>query len=218
MMRNFQSSRIAVIGAGNIGGTLGKLWADAGHQVVFGAADPAAVDPLLAGIDGNAAAATVSVAIDKAAIVLVAIPFGAWPSFGNKNAARLADKVVIDATNPDPGRDGAIAEQALSSDDGSLLFVTEFAPAALLVKAFNTMQASVLRNQAHRAGARLAYAIAGDHTDAVELVAQLVEDAGFDPVLVGNARTAKRFDRGTSVWNNPMTADELTKALDLSPT
>jgi predicted dinucleotide-binding enzyme len=74
----------------------------------------------------------------------------------------------------------------------------------------------VLASEAHRSGEKLGMMIAGDDKQAVEIVAGLVLDAGFEPVIVGPLRNASRFDVSTPVYNKPMTAAAYRKALGLA--
>jgi hypothetical protein len=73
----------------------------------------------------------------------------------------------------------------------------------------------MVERQAHREGELIGIPIAGDDTEAVEITARLVRDAGFDPVIVGPLARAREFDRGTSVYVTGMTARELREALNL---
>src|SRR5215470_6141366 len=93
--------KIAVIGAGNVGGTLGKRWARAGHEVAFGARDPAEakVAALVRESGPSARAASVSEAAREAAVVVLTVP---WNSAQDalRAAGDLRGKVLSDATNP----------------------------------------------------------------------------------------------------------------------
>jgi 8-hydroxy-5-deazaflavin:NADPH oxidoreductase len=88
-------------------------------------------------------------------------------------------------------------------------------PKARVVRAFNSVNYKILESEAHRASERLGMMIAGDDKQAVETVAALVRDAGFEPVVVGPLADASRFDPGTPVYNKAMTAAELRAALGL---
>jgi hypothetical protein len=90
-------------------------------------------------------------------------------------------------------------------------------PGVRLVRAFNTIPASVLRSEAHRAGERIAVPLAADDREALEIAARLVREAGFEPVVVGPLARAKDFDAGTPVFGRGLTARELRQSLGIGP-
>ena len=116
-------------------------------------------------------------------VILLAVPYGATPQVGRDYASELAGKVVLDAGNPRPGRDGPMAEEAVEMGAG--LASQQFLPGVRLVRAFNAISAHNLRSQAHRSGEKLAIPLAADDEAALQVAARLVTDAGFDPVIVG---------------------------------
>ena len=83
------------------------------------------------------------------------------------------------------------------------------------MRAFNAITAANLGSQAHRAGEPVAIPLAGDDVQALEVAGRLVEDAGFEPVVVGGLARAKDFDVGSSVYVKLLTAAELRNALGL---
>src|SRR5580693_2288518 len=85
--------RIAVIGKGNIGGTLGSKWHAAGHEVVYGARGGLGEGP------GGAPVRSIGDALEDADVVLLAIPGQVVPDVVNEQGAALAGKIVIDAVN-----------------------------------------------------------------------------------------------------------------------
>jgi len=91
----------------------------------------------------------------------------------------------------------------------------EFLPGVRLVRAFNSIPAGLLRSEAHRSGEWIAVPLAGDDPAALETAARLVNDAGFEPVVVGSLARAKEFDVGTGVYGRGLTARELRKGLGL---
>jgi 8-hydroxy-5-deazaflavin:NADPH oxidoreductase len=104
--------RIGVIGSGHIGGTIGGLWVKAGHPVLFSSRHPDELKDLVAGLGPLARAGTVAEAIAFGDVLFVAIPYGALPQLGKDYAAALKGKIVLDAGNAAPARDGnAIADE-----------------------------------------------------------------------------------------------------------
>ncbi|UVK51661.1 NADPH-dependent F420 reductase [Mesorhizobium sp. AR02] len=208
--------RIGILGAGMIGGTVGRLWAQAGHEVTFGVRHPERLRSMLSGLGGKATAGPVLDAVAGADVVLAAIPFRAWPDVAAEIGAALGDKVLLDATVPDPPRDGAFGDAALARKDGVVFSVTPLLPRAKLVRAFSTVMWTTLQSQAHRAGDGIGIPLAGDDEQAVALAVRLVADAGFDPVVVGPLSQARRFDPGTAVFDSGMSGRQVRAALGVA--
>ena len=206
---------IGIIGAGNIAGTVGVLWAKAGHAVRFGTRHPEGLAPLLARAGAGASAGTAEDAARFGEAVFCSVPYGAWPDLAAVVAPLVAGKVVIDSANPYPERDGSFARDVIAAGEGSGLPIARLLPGARLVRAFNSVYFRTLETEAHRAGNRVGIPLAGDDDAALALAAGLVRDAGFDPVLVGPLARAREFDPGTPVYNTGMSGPELARALGL---
>ena len=205
--------KIGIIGSGRIGGTLGGLWVKAGHEVLFSARNLDEVKKLVAGLGPRARAGTPREAAVFGEVILISVPYGALPQLGRDLAGDLRGKVVLDTCNPVPRRDGDVAVAALAKGAG--VASAELLPGVRLVRAFNTVGASALRSEAHRAGDRVAVPLAGDDALALQIAARLVEEAGFEPVVVGPLVRAKEFDPGTAVFGKALPARELRRALGL---
>jgi len=208
--------KIGIIGSGNIGGTLGVLWAHAGHDVFFSSRHPDELGDLVKRAGASARAGVPREAAAFGDVVLISVPYGAVPQVGRDFAAEMAGKVVLETGNPYPARDGAMADPALAKGTG--LASAEFLPGVRLVRAFNSIPAHALTTEANRSGDRIGVPLAGDDPGALEVAARLVRDAGFEPVVVGPLATASKFDRGTPVYGQALTARELRRRLGLDPT
>lgn len=204
--------RIGFIGSGSIGGTLATLLAGAGHDVIVSnSRGPAAVADLVAQIGPRATAGSAADAATGGDVVVVAIPF---LRYHDLPAEQLAGKIVVDAGNYYPARDGQIAEIDAGATSSSEL-VAAALPGANLVKAFNTIYYVHLREHARPAGTpgRRAIPIAGDDPDAKQLVAGLLDEIGFDAYDAGPLAAGRRLEPGSPVYNVPLTRDELAAAL-----
>jgi predicted dinucleotide-binding enzyme len=104
-----------------------------------------------------------------------------------------------------------MAEDARNAGTG--VYSQKLLPGCNLVRAFNTLHYPVLLREAHRDGERVGVPVAGQTDTAVNTVAGLVRDAGFEPVIVGGLRDARFFDVGTPVYNCVLTPAELRAAL-----
>jgi predicted dinucleotide-binding enzyme len=207
--------KIGVIGAGHIGGTIGGLWAQAGHPVFFSSRHPEQLQDLVARIGPLAQAGTVDQAIAFGDVVFIAVPYGALPQIGRDYGKSLAGKIVLDADNAVASRDGAIADEVERNGIG--VTSQKYLPGARLVRAFNTLSYMIFEREANRAAPRLAVPIAGDDQEAVQVAARLVRDAGFDPVEVGKLVDASRFQRGAPGYGQNVSAAELRQKLSLAP-
>jgi hypothetical protein len=189
--------KIAIIGAGNVGGTLGKAWAAKGHDVVFGVRNPqdAKVQEVVKAAGAKARAASVKEAAAPAEVVLLATPWGAAQD-AIKAAGSLAGKIVVDATNPlKPDLSGLSLGHTTSAGEE----VARWAPGAKVVKAFNTIGAQHMANP--RFGSQSASMfIASDDAAAKKTVAGLAEALGFDPVDAGPLTQARLLEPLAMLW------------------
>jgi len=208
-----RSIRIGIIGAGNIGGAIGKLWAKAGHEILFASRNPDGLKPLVAEAGPKTRAGTPKEAAEFGPVVFLAVPYSAVPQIGKDFGSILKGKVVMDCSNPSPRRDGDMAEAARQK--GSGVATAEYIPGARVVRAFGTINFKVALENAHRAGEKIAIPIAGDDAEAVRIASNLVIDAGFDPVMVGGLARSKEFDYGGPGSGKNATAAELRKLMNL---
>jgi len=205
--------KIGVIGSGRIGGTLGELWVKAGHEVLFSSRHPAELEVLVERLGPRARAGMPREAAVFGEVVLISIPYHAVAQIGRDLARELAGKVVLETGNPYPARDGDMALEARTRGTGSSS--AGFLPGVRLVRAFNSVGYRALRSEAHRPGDRVAIPLAGDDRQALAVAARLVEDAGFEPVVVGTLMRARDFDVGTTVYGQALTATELRRQLGI---
>lgn len=202
---------IGIIGAGQMGGTLATLWSKAGYPVILSSRHPDQLKAQVTELGRQASAASVQQAAEKANIVVLAVPYGALPSLAKSVGSELKGKVVLDVSNPYPGRDGNVAEQALSKGVG--LYSSGLFPGAKLVRGFNSIAAATLSSEAHRSGEKLAVPLAGDDQQAVKEISSLVTAAGFDPVVVGGLDKARLFQPGSSLFLSSLTRQQLQQQL-----
>jgi 8-hydroxy-5-deazaflavin:NADPH oxidoreductase len=205
--------RIGFIGAGHVGGTLGKLFADAGHEVgLSNSRGPATLTELVERIGDRARAMTVPEAAEFGEVVIVSIPLR---SYREVPAEPLSGKVVVDTNNYYAGRDGRIAELEDGSTTSSELLQAHLA-GARVVKAFNTLYFEVLASQGRPAGAseRFAIPISGDDDGAKKVVAGLIDEIGFDAVDVGDLSSGgRRQQPGSPIYNVLLSADQVREQL-----
>jgi predicted dinucleotide-binding enzyme len=205
--------KIGIIGTGDIGGALARHWARAGHQLLVSSRHPEQLQRLATELGPNVKVGTPREAAAFGDVVLVSVPYHATPQVGRDYAAELKGKVVLDTGNPYPSRDGEMAVRDRVRGTG--VASAEYLPGTRLVRAFNAINADPLAREAFRKPQRIGIPLAADDAEAMKIAAQLVTDAGFDPVEVGKLSRARESDYGTSVYVRGMTAAELRQALGL---
>jgi 8-hydroxy-5-deazaflavin:NADPH oxidoreductase len=203
--------KIGIIGTGDIGGALARHWARAGHQLVISSRHPEQLQALARELGPNVKVGTPREAAAFGEVIMLAVPYGATPQVGRDLAAELKGKIVLDAGNPYPSRDGDMAVRDRVRGTG--VASAEYLPGTKLVRAFNAINAGPLAREAFRKPERLGIPLASDDAKAMGVASQLVSDAGFDPVPVGALSRAREFDYGTPVYVRGLTAAQLRKAL-----
>jgi len=207
--------RIGIVGAGMIGSTVARLWVNAGHEVLLASRHPETLSDLVKALGSRASAGTPRQAAEFGDVVMLTVPLNAMPDLATDLAPLLAGKVVIDTGNAYEKRDGMSAREASSHAGGSAGWAAGFFPNARWVKGFNTVYFKTLESEAHRTGDRVGIPLASDDRDAIELVAGLVRDAGFDPVIVGSLARGKEYEPDTSVYNTGMSGRDVRTRLRL---
>ncbi len=170
--------RIAVIGTGNIGGTLGQRWQTAGHEVVYGSRQGAGEGP------GGAPMLPIGDALAGADAVLLAVPGRAVADLVGPHGAALAGKIVIDATNN-------IGQPAVNAHAA----VADAAPDARYARAFSTLGWENFADPLP--GAILAFASEPEARPAVE---ELITAVGLEPVYLGGPDASGTVDALLPLW------------------
>jgi 8-hydroxy-5-deazaflavin:NADPH oxidoreductase len=208
--------RVGVIGAGRIGGTAAGLLARAGHDVVL--ANSRGPETLRDEAERlGVRAGTVDEAAAHGEVVLLAVPLAAVDELP-AGALAGAGRVVLDANNYYPGRDGRIDELEGDGAIGSSeLLQRRLGADARVVKALNTVYFERLAGEGRPAGTpgRLAAPVAGDDAGAKEKVIGLLDDMGFDGVDAGSLADGRDQQPGTPVYNQPLDAAGVRAALGL---
>jgi len=188
-----QKLKIGIIGSGHVGSALGGVWAKAGNEVMFSSRNLDNDKKLASEVGANAQAGTPQEAAAFGQVILFAVPYSAFPELAKNLGDSLKGKVVINASNPFPQRDGEIANRA--REEGAGLFDSHLLPGALVVRAFNAVPAARMAS-AHEGPEKIGMPIAGDKK-AIDIASRLVREAGFEPVVVGGLEMAKYLMPGT---------------------
>jgi len=201
---------IGIIGAGNIGATVARLFARAGHHVaISNSRGPQSLASLVATLGANVTATTVDDAAKFGEVVLLAVP---WRTPEALPSAQLLDgKIVIDAMNHNTST-GDVHDLGSSTSSEE---VAKRLPGTRIVKAFNTMYFETLRTGGRKEPKdRLVLFVAGDDAEAKAEVSKLIEDIGFAPVDTGSLREGGRLQQpGSAIYNKPLTTEQAQKLL-----
>ncbi|MFT5693888.1 MAG: putative dinucleotide-binding enzyme [Oceanicoccus sp.] len=204
---------IGIVGSGYIGGSVGVLWAKAGHNVFFSSRHPEKLGGLLKQAGPSAKAGLPKEAAAFGDIIFMAVPYHAMPQVGKDLGALIQGKVMIDCGNPYPSRDGDMAVESLKKGTG--VASAEFFPGVRLVRAYNSISYQSIMTQAHRDGELMAIPVAADDDSAWNVASKLIKESGFDPVLVGPLSRAREFDNRSALYGKKGTAQELREAFGL---
>jgi predicted dinucleotide-binding enzyme len=169
---------IGIIGAGNIGGTLGEAWSAKGHDVVYGVRQ---------GSTAPGRMASVAEAAAHGEVVVLAVP-GQAVQDAVREMGNLDGKVLIDATN---GAGDASASGAQK--------IAGWAPGARVVKSFNQAGWETLKDPMLE-GHRAVTFVAGDDEAARKVAMQLGEELGLEMVDAGPLASAALLESLAMLW------------------
>jgi 8-hydroxy-5-deazaflavin:NADPH oxidoreductase len=188
-------STVAIIGTGNIGGTLAADFAAGGLDFLLAGRDQETARKIASGLDGHAEAVSVDQAVDRAGVLVIAVWLPDFEQLIAQYGQRLAGKVIVDPTNPvGPEADGTY-RKVIGEQESSGQILAGLLPAgARLVKAFGTLSAPTLAAVARREPERAVLFYAADDAAAGDLVAALIRAGGYEPVRVGGLDQSIRIE------------------------
>ena len=173
--------KISFIGSGNVASNLGSLFNQAGHTVFYGKRQP------------NAPQLSIQEAINQGEIICLAIPFSALKDLLTEFKEVLADKIVIDITNPINIHDWS--PLLLGQENSAGEETARLLPHSKVVKAFNAIFADVMTDDKQIFnGEKLTAFVASDSLEAANTVKQLADDAGFSGFIVGGIKNARYLE------------------------
>ncbi|MHC1480424.1 NADPH-dependent F420 reductase [Frateuria aurantia] len=169
---------IAIIGAGQVGSAWGSLWARAGYTVIFATRHPEQLGAVVAQAGPHASAASVGAAIARSQVVMLAVPYKAEPSIARQYGAQLKSRILIDADNAYPFRDGDLAVKARAA--GVARYSQAMFAGSRFVRAFNTVDAVTVAGKGGGGTVQVLYSSAD--AAAGQVAAELIRAAGCVPV------------------------------------
>jgi predicted dinucleotide-binding enzyme len=191
--------KIAIIGAGNVGGALGQNWARKNHEIVFGARDPKSdkTQDLLTKIGARATAVTPAQAATVGEVIVLTTP---WPATeaAIRSMGDLNGKILLDATNPlTRAPEGISLEIGHSISGGEK--VQGWAPGAKVFKALNTTGFANMADPSFKGGKPVMF-VAGDDAANKPKVMALIDDLGFESIDAGPLRNARLLEAHAMLW------------------
>jgi hypothetical protein len=182
---------IAVLGAGHIGGTIGRKWAEAGHNVSFGVTDPDGPksQALRAELGDKVTIGSAAEALAAGDIILLALPGVEVDKTVAEYTALLDGKVIIDAAN----------KMGTGGPPNSLATLQARTPNARVYRAFNTLGWENFENPVIN-GSQADLFFCGPDGDDRKNVEQLISDVGLRPIWVGGPEEIERVDALVGLW------------------
>jgi predicted dinucleotide-binding enzyme len=204
--------RIAVLGAGHSGPVIARVAIDAGYPVSIAASgDPAEIALIAQVLIPGAQPRWAADAVAGADIVVLAIPIHRFAAF---DPALVAGKLVIDVMNYWPPVDGV---QAMFEDDqrGTSEIVQDRLAGSTVVKTLNHLGYHEMDADRRPAGSpnRRALGVAGDDPDALDVVADIIDRIGYDPVRLDGLNAGRLLEAGGPVFGASLSRAEFEFAL-----
>ena len=189
--------KIAVIGVGSVGASLGARLSHSGFEVTFGVREGREIPEVLARCAEGASAATVPEACADAEVVFLAVP-GNVPVDALRPAGDLTGRIVVDCCNPVGWDNGPVVAPTLEGSITATL-AREY-PGVAFVKGWNTFGAEFHANPTLTGDRPVDVFLAGADADAREKVAAIATQAGFSPVDAGPLRNAALLEHLAILW------------------
>lgn len=181
---------LSIFGTGNMASGLARLFAKAGHRVTLASRDPAKAQAVAAELGDDIQAGSFADAAATAEAIVLAVPYDAAADVISA-AGGLAGKIVIDITNPLAADFSGLS---IGHTTSAAEEIQKRAPKAKVVKAFNTVFASVLQNGGKAAGKPVTVFVAGDDAEARKTVVSLAESAGLKGLETGSLASARYLE------------------------
>lgn len=187
--------KIAVVGTGTVGGTLGRRFAALGHDVVFGSRSGGDVK---GGAPANAPVRSVADAARDAEVIVLTVPGNAVAAVA-RELEPASGKIIVDVTNPlVAGANGLSLDVGPHGESGAER-LARMLPQARVVKAFNQTGAENMANPSYHGAASVMF-YAGDDSRAKATVGELVKSLGFEAIDAGGLARSRELEHLAMLW------------------
>lgn len=197
------SLRIAILGAGDIGGTLGRKWAKAGHSIAFGVKNPSSerTQSLREDLGDQIFIGSAAEALVQSDIVLLAVPGDVVEEMITTHAHLLDHKIIIEAANKLPHIQKTIATKKWADLEPmtSLSTLQEHTPHAQIYRAFNSYPWEAFADPIYQ-GVQADLFYCGPDGDTLRIIEQLISEIGLNPVRLGDLDQIEVVDNVLQLW------------------
>ena len=181
--------KIGIVGAGKVGSTLGRRWAECGHDIIYGVRNPE--DAKHRPLHEHAQVLTSEKAANEADLVVLAVHWAAARPAIDAIKNEMAGKILVDCTNP-------VGADLGPATSGAELIQT-WVPGSTVVKSFNQIGFNIMANPVLD-GRKTVLFIASDSADAGATVKGLATQLGFDVVFMQSLANAQHLEALAMIW------------------
>lgn len=182
---------IAMIGAGQMGSALGRLWAAAGYHIIYATRNPGELGPVVEATGHGAQAASVGDAVRRADIITLAVPYRAEPSIAEQHGEVMKGKVLVNVDNALAYRDGDIAKKAEAV--GEAIYSARLFEGTRFIRAFNLKAAYSFPEPGGVASADFEIPWTTNDPSVRPLAEALIRATGGTPVYEGGLENAREY-------------------------
>jgi predicted dinucleotide-binding enzyme len=179
--------KIAIIGAGNVGKTLGNRFAENGHEIFYGVRNPEEFEDL------NGKFVTNKKACESAEFIFLAVPFDAIES-AIKSCGDLSDKIIVDVTNP-LAFDGQNLNLTLGFETSGAEKIAKISGSEKVVKCFNQTGFNIMENPK---GSMMF--VCGNDLEANETIKNLATEIGYEAITIGDITKSRLLEPLAMLW------------------
>ena len=185
------ATTIAMIGAGNMGQALGKLWAAAGYKVIFATRHPEELDDVVAAAGHGAEAASGGATVARADIICLAVPYSAEPSIAREHGDKMKGKILVNVDNAIERRDGEIAREAEAV--GEAIYSARLFEGTRFIRAFNLKAAFSFPDPDEVESASFEMPWTTNDESVRPIAEALIRATGGTPVYEGGLENAREY-------------------------
>lgn len=193
---------IGIIGSGSMGSSLGKIWANKGHKVLFSfSRDQRKLEALAKSAGPHAQVGTPAEAAQFGEIVMLAVPWSALDPVLQVLGSLEGKVLVTCVSGLRPDFEGQTMGLPTNLRTSVAEQIARLAPGAKVVEAFNTTFAEILHSESRRFGSEQPSVFyCGDDDPAKAIVAGLIQECGYEAVDAGPLRVARSLEALATIW------------------